>query len=191
MVVDAGAVRMSVPMVPAQSIKQVTFLFSHLVFSLNLSSDRTDRKCSSLCICVPCRWRRSLWRRPGLSTPPRPNSASSCQRLPYPRSSPTSPTFLPLSWHQPTGAGTWATRSCQHNTSHRFEVFLLNSSLNPIHISTLPSHLPSITCNECVSLSIKPNGLQLPQPQFVTPATSSSFPATPAVQAQARLPLNG
>lgn len=32
---------------------------------------------------------------------------------------------------------------------------------------------------------------QLPQPQFVTPATSSSFPASPAVQTPARLPLNG
>lgn len=64
-------------------------------------------------------------------------------------------------------------------------------SSSPPPSPTLTSHLPSMTRNECVSSSIERDGPQLPQPQFVTPATSSSFPAAPAVQTPARLPLNG
>lgn len=116
MVVGAGAVRMSVPIVPAQNIKQVT------------SADTLLKKyiCNNVpCIvfinCTPCRWHLNPWRRQQWSVP-RPSSASSCRRPLSPRSSPTSPTSRQPSWHQLQEGGTWAMQLCQHSMSRRLVV---------------------------------------------------------------------
>lgn len=130
---------------------------------------------------VPCRLHRSLWRQRRSSPPLRPSNASSCLPLHYPRSSPTSPTSLPApSWLRLQEEGTWATQSCQHNTSHRSVV--LGSFF--IHRSLI------FMCFYLFSVMFSAS-LQLQQPPFVTLSSSPSFPASTGVQTQARLPLNG
>lgn len=130
---------------------------------------------------VPCRLHRSLWRQRRSSPPLRPSNASSCLPLHYPRSSPTSPTSPPApSWLRLQEEGTWATQSCQHNTSHRSVV--LGSFF--IHRSLI------FMCFYLFSVMFSAS-LQLQQPPFVTLSSSPSFPASTGVQTQARLPLNG
>lgn len=130
---------------------------------------------------VPCRLHRSLWRQRRSSPPLRPSNASSCLPLHYPRSSPTSPTSLPApSWLRLQEEGTWATQSCQHNTSHRSAVlgsFFIHRSLIFMCFYLFPVMFSA--------------SLQLQQPPFVTLSSSPSFPASTGVQTQARLPLNG
>lgn len=129
MVVSTGAVRMSVPIVPAQTIKQVTPHSNRDLFKISPELEIMDL--------VPCRLHRSLWRQRQSSPPLRLSNASSCLPLHYPRSSPTSPTSPPApSWLRLQEEGTWATQLCQHNTSHRWVVLgsFFHSPLVDIHV---------------------------------------------------------